>query len=133
MAIQGLYKIFDHWHKNGAVWIISDPHFGDKELDCAVPGRPTAEQMVKLINSKVGKHDTLICLGDVGDVDYVRQLKGYKVLIMGNHDAGRTNYERQVITQLFSKELYTKEQVLGLMKTMYPNCRYTVDEGYQFQ
>ena len=32
MAIAGLYKIFDHWHKEGAVWIISDTHFGDEEL-----------------------------------------------------------------------------------------------------
>lgn len=129
MAIQGLYKIFDHWHKNGAVWIISDLHFGDKELECAVPGRPTAEQMVKLINSKVGKYDTLICLGDVINVDYVRQLKGYKVLIMGNHDSGRTNYERQIITQQFFKNQYTKQQVLNLIKTLFPNYKYSIDEN----
>ena len=133
MAIAGLYKIFDHWHKEGSVWIISDFHFDDEELAAGVPGRPTAEEFVKRINAKCGRKDTLICLGDVGNIDWVKQLRAkHEVLIMGNHDAGRTNYEREVITQLFSKELYTKEQVLDLMSTMYPNCRYTIDEGCQF-
>ena len=50
-----------------------------------------------MINSKCGKNDTLIILGDVGDLSYVPKLRArYKVLVMGNHDAGRTNYERKV-------------------------------------
>ena len=129
--IAGLYKIFDHWHAQGTLWIYSDPHFNDPDLKKGIE-RPDAEELVKLINSKVGRKDTIIILGDIVDIEPVKKIRGYKVLIMGNHDSGRTNYERQVITQLFSKELYTKEQVLDLMKTMYPNCRYTIDEGYQF-
>lgn len=93
MAIAGLYKIFDHWHQTGTVWMYSDPHFNDPDL----PNRPSAEEQVQHINSKCGKADTLIILGDVGDVSYVSQLRAkYKILIMGNHDAGRTNYEREV-------------------------------------
>lgn len=129
--IAGLYKIFDHWHAQGTLWIYSDPHFNDSDLKAGIV-RPDAEELVKLINSKVGRKDTIIILGDIVDIEPVKKIRGYKVLIMGNHDSGRTNYERQVITQLFSKDLYTKEQVLDLMKTMYPNCRYTIDEGYQF-
>lgn len=129
--IAGLYKIFDHWHAQGTLWIYSDPHFNDPDLKKGIE-RPDAEELVKLINSKVGRKDTIIILGDIVDIEPVKKIRGYKILIMGNHDSGRTNYERQVITQLFSKELYTKEQVLDLMKTMYPNCRYTIDEGYQF-
>ena len=133
MAIQGLYKIFDHWHQEGTLWIFSDPHFGDSDLEMGIYNRPSAAEIAQRINAKCGRKDTLICLGDVGDVEYVKLLRAKrKILICGNHDAGRTNYERQVITQLFSKDLYTKEQVLDLMKTMYPNCRYTIDEGYQF-
>ena len=131
--IAGLYKIFDHWHEEGTLWICSDPHFGDDELTTGIPNRPTAAEIVQRINAKCGRKDTLICLGDVGDVEYVRKLRAKrKILIMGNHDAGRTNYERQVTTQLFAKILYTKEQALENMKTMYPNCRYTIDEGYSF-
>lgn len=27
--IAGLYDCFDHWHKEGTLFIYSDPHFGD--------------------------------------------------------------------------------------------------------
>ena len=132
MPIAGLYKAFDHWHQEGTLWIISDTHFGDADIHRGFPDRPADNELVKRINSYVGRKDTLIMLGDIGDVSYVKQLRAkYKILIMGNHDCGRTNYERQVITQLFSKDLYTKEQVLDLMKTMYPNCRYSIEERKQ--
>ena len=132
MPIAGLYKTFDHWHQEGTLWIISDTHFGDADIRRGFPDRPADNELVKRINSYVGRKDTLIMLGDVGDISYVKQLRAkYKILVMGNHDCGRTNYERQVITQLFSKDLYTKEQVLDLMKTMYPNCRYSIEERKQ--
>ena len=82
MAIAGLYKIFDHWHATGTVWLYSDPHFGDEELAAGTPGRPTDEEQIKMINAKVGRKDTLIILGDVGDVECARQLRGRKILIM---------------------------------------------------
>ena len=132
MAIQGLYKIFDHWHQEGTLWIFSDPHFDDSDLEMGIHNRPSAAEIAQRINAKCGRKDTLICLGDVGDVEYVKLLRAKrKILICGNHDAGRTNYERQVITQLFSKVLYTKEQALECMKTMYPNCRYNIEERKQ--
>lgn len=131
MAIAGLYKMFDHWHAEGTLWIYSDPHFDDMDLAAGLPNRPSAEEQVKMINSKVGKKDTIIFLGDIGNVEWIKKVRGYKILIMGNHDAGRTNYERQMITQFLSKDLYTKEQALDLMKTMYPNCRYSIEERKQ--
>lgn len=131
--IAGLYKIFNHWHEEGTVWIYSDPHFGDDELTTKIPNRPTATEIVQRINAKCGRKDTLICLGDVGDVRYVRKLRAKrKILIMGNHDAGRSNYERQTFTKIFDKEYYTKEQALESMKTMYPNCQYSIEEGFEF-
>lgn len=128
MAIAGLYKMFDHWHAAGTLWIYSDPHFNDADLKKGIE-RPSADELVKLINSKVGRKDTIVILGDICDVEYVKQIRGYKVLIMGNHDSGRTNYERQVITQQFFKNQYTKEQVLELTKALFPNCRYSIDES----
>lgn len=129
MAIAGLYKIFDHWHKQGTTWLISDPHFNDDELLALVPDHPTGEELVKSINAKVGRKDTLICLGDVGDIECVKKLRGYKVLICGNHDKGASNYQRQIITQQFFKSQYTKQQVLDLTKTLFPNCKYSIDES----
>lgn len=129
MAIAGLYKIFDHWHQQGTVHMISDLHFNDEELRAGFPDRPTDEDIVKSINAKVGRKDTLIILGDVGRIDLIRQLRGYKVLICGNHDKGASNYQRQIITQQFFKSQYTKQQVLDLTKTLFPNCKYSIDES----
>lgn len=130
MAIQGLYKIFDHWHQEGTLWIFSDPHFGDSDLEMGIHNRPSPAEIVQRINAKCGRKDTLICLGDVGDVEYVKLLRAKrKILICGNHDAGRTNYERQIITQQFFKSRYTKQQVLDLTKDLFPNCKYSIDES----
>lgn len=91
--IDGLYTIFNHWHHEETVWLYSDPHFNtDEDLKIAFPNRPTAEEQIKLINSKVGKKDHLILLGDIGDISCAAALRGHKVLIMGNHDKGLNNY-----------------------------------------
>ena len=130
--IQGLYKIFDHWHAEGTLFIFSDPHFGDDELTTGIRNRPSPAEIVQRINAKCGRKDTLICLGDVGDVEYVKMLRAKrKILICGNHDAGRTNYERQTWTEIFDQSRYQREDALLEMKRKYPNCRYTISEGYQ--
>ena len=129
--IAGLYKIFDHWHAEGTLWIISDFHFGDDDLTTGIPNRPSAADIAQRVNAKCGRKDTLICLGDVGDVEYVKLLRAQrKILIMGNHDAGRTNYERRREMVEFDADKYTKEQVLAEMRQRYPNCRYDIQHGY---
>ena len=55
------------------------------------------DKLVNRINSKVSKNDTLVLLGDVGDLSFVKKLKaGYKVLILGNHERGASNYKREI-------------------------------------
>lgn len=55
------------------------------------------EMQIKRINSIVHKNDAIIFLGDIGDVECVKKLRaGYKVLIMGNHDKGASNYRRHI-------------------------------------
>ncbi len=97
MNLPGVYKTFlDKWSSLDlqSCWIISDTHFGDQDLKAGIEKRPIDEDFVKTINAKCGKNDLLIHLGDVGDISYIRKIKAkYKILIMGNHDAGRTNYE----------------------------------------
>ena len=129
MAIQGLYKIFDHWHKEGTLFIYSDPHFNDPDLKKGI-NRPDADELVKLINSKVGRKDTIIILGDICDIEYAKKIRGYKILIMGNHDAGRTNYERKTFTMKFDADKFQKSEALEEMKRLYPNCRYDIQHGY---
>lgn len=93
-----LYEQFRHWlnAKNGQVYFYSDPHFNDGEMSYLRKNYIGDEGQVARINSKIGRNDTLVILGDVGDIDYVKKIRGYKVLITGNHDAGSSNYKRVV-------------------------------------
>lgn len=132
--IPGLYTLFqEKWADKQAIWVYSDPHFGDKELAAGTPDRPSDEEQIKLINSKVGKKDVLIILGDCGDPTMCAKLRGYKVLIMGNHDAGRSNYEKKVISRKFPKEIFQKSGALDEMKRIYPDCQYSITEKYDFR
>ena len=131
--IESLYKPFQKWSEKGTIWVFSDPHFEDEDLVHAYDDRSSADELVRRINSKVGKCDTLICLGDVGALSYVPFLRGYKVLVMGNHDAGKTLYERKVHTARYYYWKYTKEEVLNKMRTLYPNCKYTIREEVNFR
>ena len=131
--IEGLYEPFQHWGASGTCHIISDTHFNDPDLIHAYADRPSAEEQVKLINAKCGRADTLIILGDVGDISYVRQLRAkYKILVMGNHDSGASNYKRQIFKQKFYKGLFQKYEALDEMKRLYPDCSYSISDSYDF-
>lgn len=130
--IPGLYKIFNEKWNGQTTWVYSDPHFGDKELAAGTPGRPSDEEQVKLINSRVGRKDVLIILGDCGDPAMCAKLRGYKVLIMGNHDAGRSNYERKKFSRKFPNDVFQKSEALDEMKRIYPGCQYSIAEGHDF-
>lgn len=133
MALTGLYDIFAKNWEGQTVWVTSDTHFGDADLKAGFPNRPSDEDLVKLMNTQCGKRDVLIHLGDVGDIEYVRQLRAqYKVLIMGNHDAGATNYKRQIIHKVYDQDVYTKEQVIAEMRAAYPGWKISISESWEF-
>ena len=115
---KNLYDCFRHWYNpdiynkdRGVIWLYSDPHFGDPEMPEIRKNYISDEEQIKRINSKVGKYDTLIILGDIGDTECVAQLKGHKVLVMGNHDKGASKYLRQ-----YKKVLYLRDYVRGEKK-----------------
>jgi len=103
-----LYDIFKNWSAKGSVYIISDPHFRDTEsfefrtAQGKLPANintidALAEYQINEINKVCHKNDTLICLGDVGDIECIKRLKaGHKVLILGNHDRGKDYYMRKI-------------------------------------
>ncbi len=99
---KGLYDCFKHWYHGGQIYLIGDPHFGDPEMQYLRKNYIGDEELVKRINSKVGKNDTIIILGDVGEVEWVSKLRGYKILIMGNHDKGASNYTRKYLDVITS-------------------------------
>ena len=91
--IQSLYPFAKKWSQNGSIWIFSDTHFDDE--DCLLMDKnwisPT--EQIKTLKKYCHKNDTLVLLGDIGNPEYLRQIRSYKVLITGNHDAGLSNYE----------------------------------------
>ena len=106
-----LYPAFEHWMpKNGNIWFYSDPHFGDeeswllrKQFVHDVDNVEAFDNLqIATINKTCAKNDTLVILGDVGNIEYIRKLKAKKkILILGNHDQGATNYKRQIVTDQY--------------------------------
>ena len=97
MITDHLYPAFHNWYKGGNIWIYSDPHFNDDEMKYLRKNYIGDDEQVKRINSKVGKKDTIIFLGDIGDPSYISKVRGYKILIAGNHDTGLTKLKRRTI------------------------------------
>lgn len=100
-----LYPCFKHWNEYNNIFIYSDPHFSDQEM-CHLRKNYIGDlEQVNSINSKVGKRDLIIFLGDIGNVEFIKKIRGYKVLIMGNHDKGISNYLRKNIDFYFSPNI----------------------------
>ena len=121
MALPGIYDMFAQKWDGQTTWIYSDPHFSDEDLECGIKNRPSDEEQIANINSCAGRKDTLIILGDVGNIECVRKLRAaHKVLIMGNHDSGATKYKRHRDTVVLSVYDFTQEEAMEEMKRRYP-------------
>lgn len=105
--IDSLYAPFKKWSQNASVWLYSDTHFGDVESYTfrGLITNKTKEELDKFqvdrINKVVGKNDTIIFLGDVGDPEPMKRIRGHKILITGNHDRGAAFYKD------YFEEIYT--------------------------
>ena len=84
--INSLYDKFKPWSAKGSIYIISDTHFEDADCRYMDPGWITPQEHMATLKEIIHKNDTLIHLGDVGNAEYLDELKCYKVLITGNHD-----------------------------------------------
>lgn len=127
--IDSLYDIFKHWSKNGSVYIISDPHFEDDDCLYMNPNWISAEEHLRIINEKVHKNDTLICLGDCGNLEYISKIKaGYKILIKGNHDdRGDNYYKRKIIYKDISDNVQlTKAEIREQYQNKYPGSNIQI-------
>ena len=71
--IPTLYEPFRHWSATGSVYILSDLHFDDDDCKLMDPNWIMPKEQIEIINSKVNKSDTFVCLGDVGKADYVAE------------------------------------------------------------
>lgn len=98
-----LYDCFNYLQESGVIWLLGDTHFEDEDCKLMDEEWPDPQTQVNLINSKVGKKDTFILLGDVGSLEWINKIKGYKVLVCGNHDRGYTNYLKNEDNNLFDE------------------------------
>lgn len=108
--IKTLYPAFRTWSENGSVFLISDPHFEDSDCKAMNTEWPTPEEYIKGIRGH-GNNDTLIVLGDVGNPEWFEQIKGYKVLILGNHDRGPEYYEKY-FDEIYTGPLMIAEKII---------------------
>ena len=133
MALPGIYDAFQHWGEQ-TVWIYSDPHFSDEDLEYGIKNRPSDEEQIRRINAKAGRRDTLIILGDVGNIECVRKLRaGRKVLICGNHDLGATRYKREVVKRIFDRDIHPdKVEIRSIMEQEFPGWSIRIEEEYDF-
>lgn len=131
--LPGIYDAFQHWGEQ-TVWIYSDPHFSDEDLEYGIKNRPSDEEQIRRINAKAGRKDTLIILGDVGNIECVRKLRaGRKVLICGNHDLGATRYKREVVKRIFDQDTHPLvQEIYDIMNAEYPGWHIRVVEDWEF-
>ena len=141
-----LYKKFQDWSAKGSVWVYSDPHFGDSDCKIMDPNWITPEEQLKKINDKVKKDDTLILLGDIGNLEYIKRIKaGYKILISGNHDVGLTNYKKTItheIKEIFAECVDEEKYKIDVaierksfhkyLYEKYPYAKINIQERYEF-
>lgn len=128
----GLYDIFNARWGGQTIWLYSDPHFGETEEESGLTHKLADAEQVRRINSKVGRKDTIIFLGDIGESSWLKDIRGYKVLITGNHDAGVSNYQRYKFQRSFDAAKWQKDEVYMEMKQNYPDYRIIVEEVYDF-
>lgn len=109
--IASLYDVFKHWSENGSVYILSDLHFDDSDCKFMDTNWITPEEQIERINKVVRKSDTFICLGDVGEAGYIKQIVAKKkILLLGNHDS-RGKYV-DYFDEIYTGPIFVAEKIL---------------------
>ena len=109
--IPSLYHFAKKWSEKGSVWIYSDPHFDDSDCQYMDPNWPSPKEQIQRLKKYCHKNDTLVILGDIGNPEYLKEIRSYKVLIAGNHDAGLKNYEKY-FNELYKGPLFIHPQII---------------------
>ena len=109
--INTLYEPFRHWSEGGSVYILSDLHFDDADCKLMDPYWIEPQEQVEMINKLVKKSDTFICLGDVGNPEYLKDIKaGKKILLLGNHD--KKNKYNEFFDEVYAGPIFIAEKIL---------------------
>lgn len=124
--ISTLYKNFQHWSDGGSVYIISDTHFNDSDMDWRLDKIKSLTNrsdltpnfipiyIIRQINKVCKINDTLICLGDVGDLSFFKGIScKTKILITGNHDRGVSKYyDDNLFQEVYDGPLFISSKIV---------------------
>lgn len=108
--IPSLYPCFQHWAEKGSIYLVSDTHFEDSDRELMKYFISNEDQWY-ILNNTCHKNDTLVHLGDVGNLDFIKRLKCRKVLIMGNHDQSIEKMEK-VFDEVYSGPLWISQKLV---------------------
>lgn len=108
--IKTLYPYFQHWSEKGGIYLVSDTHFFDNDREY-MGYHISNEDQFYLLKDTCHKNDTLIHLGDVGNLEYIKKLNCYKVLIMGNHDQS-VEKMKEYFDEVYSGPLWISQKLV---------------------
>ena len=108
--IPSLYPCFQHWAEKGSIYLVSDTHFEDSDRELMKYFISNEDQWY-ILNNTCHKNDTLVHLGDVGNLEYIKRLKCRKVLIMGNHDKSIEKMEK-VFDEVYGGPLWITQKLV---------------------
>lgn len=135
-----LYDKFKPWAETGNIWVYSDTHFDDPDCKLMAADWPSPQEQIEIINQRVHKSDTFILLGDVGNPEYIKQIKaGRKILIAGNHDKGLSNYKKKTIERVYDADEWgsgkgenEKKKLVSYLRKEFPKEDIYVSLTYDF-
>jgi len=111
-------------------YFCSDIHFGDKRLnlfqrDIQFKTRDEFDiNMIRNWNNVVSDEDIVYVIGDVvhdiEKVDILSQLKGYKILIIGNYDEKHTDILKNYFDEIYENLIINIEGIGNVYMNHYP-------------
>ena len=109
-------------------FFIADTHFDDEKI-INFENRPfkDANEMNGIIISRwneiVSDEDIVYLLGDIGNEDYIKQLKGIKYLVKGNHDTKiNEEYRKAGFVEVYDHPIIINEFWILSHEPMYVNA-----------
>ena len=121
------------------IWVISDLHLGHQKM-ALYRGFESVERHDELIiqnwNQRVRKGDTVWILGDISmekRADYAKLglLKGFKKVVLGNHDLPKASHNQELLKWVNSLAGMVTNKQEGWIMTHCPIHPSQLDWGYR--
>lgn len=110
-----------------STYLIADTHFDDERI-IKYENRPFKDvsEMNELIitqwNEIISDNDSIYLLGDIGNENYIKQLKGMKYLVKGNHDTKpNEDYRKAGFVEVYDHPIIIKNFWILSHEPMYVN------------